>query len=333
MKIDNVVRIVDGVLQTTPSIDAFENIVFESERIARGDLFIDTAHSKEAIHQAIAKGAYAIVSTHDFEGLDEEIAWIRVTCMELCLIKLLRYRITQKSLRVISATPLHAAFLNLIHTPSHIVFAKGNLFEVAKVILKLKKEMCVCVSDASLCSQIAPSALWVNRALHVKPFSHKGLFLSSFWWKEQYYHDAKIPSLFYPEWEDVLVFCEEHGIAYSLENLSFTEHFYPQFVTPSLRKKEFGGGEHVLIFEPSLELFQREIDYLQSLTPAQPCLICVPTEQASSLDTTLTCVCYDSPHDISILASHTFCYALILGERVCFESLLTQPFSVQPSLF
>ncbi len=333
MKIDNLIRIVDGVLQTTPSIDAFETIVFDCERISRGDLFIDTTHSKQAIHTAIRKGAYAILSTHTFEGDDDEIAWIYVSCLEQSLIKLLRYRVAQNSLQVIHASSLHAAFLHLLHTPSTITFAKGNLFDVAKVILKLAKEMPVCLEDNTLCAHIAPSAQSIEKGLHVNVL-HKGLFLSSFWWKERYYPDVKIPMLFWSEFTDVLHFCEIHSIAYSLENISFTEHFYPQFITPSLRKKEFGSSDQVLIFEPSIELLAREINHMLSTLPQEHWCVCLPKHLPTPKHLPFCTIhTYEIPEALSLLSSFAFRYALILGERSTFEALLTQPFISQPSLF
>jgi len=333
MKIENLIRIVDGVLHTTPSIDAYENVVFDCERVLRGDLFIDTTHSMDAIQSAIAKGAYAILCEHPFEGNDTEIAWVHVTSVEQSVIKLLRYRVAQSGVQVIQASRIHAAFLQLIHTSSSITFAKGSLYDVAKVILKLSDGMAVCLEDASLCKHIAPSHSSIEKGLH-GDVSHKGLFLSSFWWKERYYSDAKLPMLFWPEWADVLHFCETKSIAYSLEALVFTEHFYPQFVTPSLRKREFGSSDHVLIFEPCMELFEREIESLQSVLPSQEWCVCLPKNAPATNAMALpNCLTYTSVEELRLLSSKSFRYALILGERSAFDALLSEPFISQPTLF
>ncbi len=333
MKIDNLVRIVDGVLQTTPSIDAYENVVFDCDRILRGDLFIDVTHSMDAIGTAIANGAYAILCEHSFEGNDSEIAWIYVTSVEHSLIKLLRYRVAQNGIEVIQASALHAAFLQRLHTPSSIFFPKGDLYDVAKVLLKLSDGMAVCLEDASLCKHIAPTHSTIEKGLHGN-VSHKGLFLSSFWWKERYYSDIKLPILFWSECADVLHFCEMQSIPYSLETLVFTEHFYPQFVTPSLRKKEFGSSDHVLIFEPCMELLEREIESLQSMLPSQEWCVCLPENAPLTNAMALpNCLTYTSVEELRLLFSQSFRYALILGERSAFEALLSEPFISQPTLF
>jgi ferrochelatase len=333
MKIDNLVRIVDGVLQTTPSIDAFETIAFDCERVGRGDLFIDTTHSMDAIHTAIAKGAYAILSEHPFWGDDKEIAWMHVSSLEQSVIKLLRYRVAQNTLHVIHASPIHRAFLQLIHTPSSIIFAQGTLFDVAKVILKLNHTTAVCLEDASLCVRIAPSHTTIEKSVSINA-SHKGLFLSSFWWKERYYNDVKLPMLFWSHFTDVLHLCEMQSIPYSLETLSFTEHFYPQFVTPSLRKKEFGSSDHVLIFEPCIELLEQEISTLQTVFPSQDWCVFLPKNVPfTKAIAPQNLFIYTSVEALRLLSSQSFRYALILGERSTFESLLSEPFISQPTLF
>jgi ferrochelatase len=204
---------------------------------------------------------------------------------------------------------------------------------VAKVILKLSDGMAVCLEDDSLCKHIAPSHSTIEKSLHLN-VSHKGLFLSSFWWKERYYSDVKLPMLFWSEWADVLHFCEREAISYGLEALVFTEHFYPQFVTPSLRKKEFGSSDHVLIFEPCMELFEREIESLQSVLPSQEWCMCLPKNapvtQAMALP---NCLIYTCVEELRLLSSKSFRYALILGERSAFEALLSEPFISQPTLF
>ena len=97
MKIDNLVRIIDGNLHTHPSIDAFERIVFDASRILRGDLYIDVDENAEHTKLASEKGAYAIISTRPFDGDDSELAWICVPSIEQALIKFLRYQVAQKS--------------------------------------------------------------------------------------------------------------------------------------------------------------------------------------------------------------------------------------------
>lgn len=333
MRIDNCVRIMDGVLCTTPSIDAYERVIFESQKVIRGDLFFDLRDSKENTKEAIRNGAYAVVSTRAFKDEDEEIAWIQVEKIEQSLIKLLRYTITHKNLQFINASPLQSDLLEMLHFPKTIKFLKGSLEESSLAIFKAKEKDTFCLSDTILIKDIAPNALSIKKLLHVNTFSLKGLFLTSFLRQEAYHAEQKIPSLFLLALNEVFDFCEQHSLAYDIHALTFTEHFYPQFVTPSLRKKEFGGADKVLIFESSPLLLMDEIAYMQAHVSSTSWLLCLPENEKNTFTCKAQIHTYCAPADLAVLRESTFQYALILGNREAFEPLLTQTFTSQPSLF
>lgn len=333
MKIDNCIRIIDGVLQTTPSIDAFERIVFESHRVLRGDCFIDISNTSHATQEAIEKGAYAIISMRDSLGLDEEIAWIAVASIEQTLIKLLRYHMSEKSLRCFIASPIQASFLELVQSSRAIKILKGSLLESAVEIFKAKEDEAFCLSDEKLALLIAPSAKTINTDYPITSLVSKGLFLSSFTYKDRYWHEQKISALFVPEFLSVLRFCDEHSLPWHCDTIPLGEHFYPQFITPRLRKKEFGGSDKVLIFEPNSLVLMQEIAYMQSQIDAQSLLVCLPKGYDFGFTCKAKILFYTHASDIHILKEHTFCYALILGEKEAFEPLMNQAFTTQPTLF
>ncbi|WP_041957019.1 hypothetical protein [Sulfurospirillum arsenophilum] len=334
MKIDNFVRIIDGKLRTTPPIDAFASIHLEASRISHGDLFIDTTASRELIHQALEKGAYAIVTTLSFANEDDECAWIEVTSIEQTLIKLLRYTITQKSLTIVLLSPIQEALLEMIQTPKNIKRLRGNLFAIAKTVLNAKEEERFCLSDHSLAHQIAPVAHKVETSLHVKPtIIAKGLFLSSFWHQDRYFSEQKIPSLFVEELLCLLEFCDTHSIAYSLENLGFCEHFYPQFITHALCKKEFGSSDKALIFEPHASLLPALLAYMQTHIERSHIILALPKNFHRDIPYDGEILLFDTVDELSRLAQKSFQYALILGDKEAYESLFIKTFTTQPSLF
>lgn len=332
MKIDNLVRIIDGNLQTHPSIDAFERIIFDANRILRGDLFIDVDENADNAKLASEKGAYAIISTRPFDGDDSELAWICVTSIEQALIKLLRYQVAEKSLECLLLTPIQATFLEMTQSPKTIKIVQGSLLNIVQHLLRMEEGEKIGIIDPLLCHSIAPTAHKIKNYSQTSWLA-KGLFLSSFWHKERYWNDQKIPSLFKDDFLSLLHFCDTNGIAYTLENLFFGEHFYPQFVTPSLRKKEFGSSDKVLIFEPSSTLLAREIDYLEKQCEEHQWILCLP----KSMENLFTCkariIGYEKSMDLDMLKEEAFLYALILGHKEDFEPLLTQSFMIQPSLF
>lgn len=322
MKIDNFVRIIDGALQTTPSIDAFEQIIFQSSKVSRGDLFIDIHTSHEAISEAIEKGAYTILSKLDFKNTDEEIAWIKVESISQSLIKLLRYLTTQKSLLIIIANPIQASFLKRVKVlPNDVVY-------IAQEVCKAKEDEILCLNDASLATLICPTAYTITNPLHVK-ITPKGFFLSSFSYEEDFFQEVKIPSLFVPDFLGALAFCKTHQIPYAIDSLNFIEHFYPQFITNNIRKKEFGMSEQVLIFEEDITLLEREIAYLKN----QNLLLCLPKRNENAPFPNTQTFYYESSEDFEKLIQMDFRYALVLGKKEEFEAFLTRDLSTQLTLF
>lgn len=333
MKIDNLVRIVDGKLLTLPSIDSFESFIFEPSKINRGDLFIDNNSLLFEVEIAVQKGAYAILTTLDFNTLDTEIAWIKVDNLERALIKILRYIAIEKSLKIAIATTLQAKFLSTIQSPKKIKILKENLVSTAKDILKAQYDERLCMLDETQALLISPTASRIRIPLHVKQINQKGLFLSSFLHHEQYFQDVKVSSLFIKELIAVLLFLDEAHMTYSLDSLMPIEHFFPLFITNNIRKKEFGMSDKVLIFEEMQELLQIEIDYLRSNVHAEDLLLCLPKTMHCTLAYDSTIFYYDAYDDFEQLVNINFRYALVFGKKEEFEPFLTREFSTQPTLF
>ncbi|WP_333803553.1 hypothetical protein [Sulfurospirillum sp.] len=334
MKIDNFVRIIDGKLRTTPPIDAFATICLDVSRVSHGDLFIDTTASRDFIHQALEKGAYAIVTTLSFANEDDECAWIEVSSIEQILIKLLRYTITQKSLDITLLSPVQEALLEMIQTPKNIKRLRGDLYAFARTLLGAKEEERFCLSDTILAAQIAPAANTVPLSLQVKPvIIAKGLFISSFCHHERYFAEQKIPSLFVEELLCLLEFCDAKGIMYSLEHLGFCEHFYPQFITHALCKKEFGSSDKALIFEPLASLLPAMLTSMQACIERAHILLCLPRSFQHTIPYDGEILRFDRIEELAVLSQKSFQYALILGDKEAFEPLFIKTFTTQLSLF
>ena len=90
MKIEDILNLTEGTLSNTPKVQAIESATVYVSKVDQGDLFFSS--NQEEIDQAIQNGAYAIV--YDDENItcnDEEIAWIKVTSIQLAAFKLIRY--------------------------------------------------------------------------------------------------------------------------------------------------------------------------------------------------------------------------------------------------
>lgn len=332
MRIDNLVRIVEGELQSSPLIDAFEAIHFECQKINRGDLFIAYEASEEAVLTAIERGAYAILTTDNFSSNDTEIAWIKVPSITHAIIQILRFTCTQKSLNFILASTVQRAFLLTLQSEKKIKKLPTNFIELAKELIKAKPCSLFCLHDEVLAFQLSPSTQRIEKPCHINTLS-KGLFISTLSSETHFFHEMKVPSLFASDFLGVIAYLETQQIAYSLDSFSSIAHFYPQFITSQLRKKEFGMGEKVLIFETDSTLMELEIDYLSQRTKSDETLICIPRESTLTCAYSFKTVHFSSAFELEALCNTPFKYALILGDRELFDDFLTRDFSTQPSLF
>lgn len=336
MKIKNFVRIVDGRLRTEPPVDAFASIQFELSRLMSGDLFIDTQASRQTLHAAIDKGAYAVLSTLSYVDEDTECAWIEVDSIETTLVRLLRYLINEKHLRLFLFSPIQASLFEYLHTPKQLKRLKGDLLFIARTILQAKEDDAFYMSDDGLAFKIAPDILRIQTALSpFVPVNAKGIFLSSFHYRERYLHEQKLPAHYVEECLSLLSFCDEHSLAYAVEQLTFCEHFYPQFVTPSLAKKEFGMSDRALIFEPDVSLVPKHLAYLAHCVDPSTTVLCLPEISDFTLPTdmfrTLRFKTYAKLKET--LACMRFSYALISGDKESFEPFYTTAMTRQPTLF
>lgn len=332
MRIDNLVRIVEGKLQNSPVIDAIEAIHFDSLKINRGDLFIAYEASQEAIFMAIERGAYAVITTDAFSGNDTEIAWVKVDSITQAIIKLLRFLCTQKALNFVLASPIQSAFLLALQSEKKIKNLPFSLIELAKELIKAKPQSLFCLEDETLAYQLSPTTQRIEKAHHVNSVA-KGLFITTFSNDRHFFHDLKIPSLFAADFLSVIEYFDAQNLSYSIDSFSPIAHFYPQFITAQLRKKEFGMGEKVLIFERDITLFEKEITYLMEQAKKDETVVCIPSTKTLPFNCPLKIIPFASNHDIEILYDTAFRYALILGEKELFDVFLSRSFSTQPSLF
>ena len=95
MKIEDILNLTEGTLSNTPKVQAIESATVFPSKVDHGDLFFSS--NQEEIDKAIENGAYAIV--YDDENIvrhDEEIAWIKVSNIQLAAFKLIRYVVIKK---------------------------------------------------------------------------------------------------------------------------------------------------------------------------------------------------------------------------------------------
>jgi ferrochelatase len=135
MKIEDILNLTEGSLETAPEIHAIEGATAYPSKVDHGDLFFSS--NPEDIATAIANGAFAIV--YDDESLeitDTEIAWIKVASLKESAFRLLRYILLSKEADFHLLDPHEMSFLRMILThKTNITFLPNEWSKAFEQIL------------------------------------------------------------------------------------------------------------------------------------------------------------------------------------------------------
>ena len=97
MRIEDVIRITDGLLQNFPSVEMCESIKIDPLKVKRGDLYLDIKCSTQNQKKALDNGAFAIISEKVSEVFDNEIAWIEVDSLRLACVNYVDMNLAEKT--------------------------------------------------------------------------------------------------------------------------------------------------------------------------------------------------------------------------------------------
>jgi len=125
MKIEDILNLTEGVLINNPKVQAIKSATVFYSKVDHGDLFFSS--NQEEIDQAIKNGAYAIV--YDDENIirkDDEIAWIKVSDIQLAAFKLIRYVVIKKEASFFLLLEHELTFLKMILTHKTNISFIGN---------------------------------------------------------------------------------------------------------------------------------------------------------------------------------------------------------------
>ena len=118
MQISSILDIIDGSLINSPSISFIYSIKTNVSKVKEGDLFL--ARNLDEIQQAIKNGAFAIIVDTNTAIIDNEIAWIKVQDMDLCIIKLLRFKLAVKNLEAYHCDHVQGYYFSRPIDESHL---------------------------------------------------------------------------------------------------------------------------------------------------------------------------------------------------------------------
>jgi len=260
MKIEDILNLTEGTLSNTPEVQAIESATVYVSKVEHGDLFFSS--NQEEINQAIANGAYAIV--YDDENIvrnDEEIAWIKVSSIQLAAFKLIRYVIIKKEAQFFLLSSHELTFLKLIlKHKGNVAFVANDWRKAFEQILNSDSTLFV-GTDKELMELIKPDVEKLEREVD-------GYLVSDTLFRTTY----KVDGFLYQEKELIpfhleyllraVHFCNTNNLPYTMDRIKYTKHFLPVFIDTKLRSTQASKSDKVTIFTDSISDITKAREYV-----------------------------------------------------------------------
>jgi len=261
MKIEDIVNLTEGTLTNTPKVQAVEAATVYYSKVEHGDLFFSS--NQEEIDQAIANGAYAIVYSDDsIIKNDEEIAWIKVSNLQLAAFKLIRYVIIKKEAKFFLLSEHEQTFLKMILVhKSNLTFISNDWRKAFEQILNSEGTLFV-GTDKELLELIVPDVPKLSREVEGYPIFDT-LFRTTFKVGGYVYQEKELIPFHLEYLLRDIDFCETHGLAYSVERLKYTKHFTPVFIDGKLQSTQASKSDKVAIFTDNVSDITKAREYVK----------------------------------------------------------------------
>ncbi len=250
MKIEDILNLTEGTLTNTPKVQAIEAATVYPSKVDHGDLFFSS--NQEEIDKALQNGAYAIV--YDDENIvkkDDEIAWIKVSDIQLAAFKLIRYIIIKKEASFYLLSEHEMTFLKMILThKTNIAFIADDWRKAFEQILNSNDALFV-GTDKSLMELIKPDVPKLNREVDGYAVSDT-LFRTTFKVDGFVYQEKELIPFHLEYLLRVVDFCNKEDLPYDLDRIKYTKHFMPVFIDLKLKSTRPSNSDRVAIFTDNL---------------------------------------------------------------------------------
>ena len=260
MKIEDILNLTEGTLSNTPKVQAIESATVYYSKVEHGDLFFSS--NQEEIDKAIENGAYAIV--YDDENIvrkDEEIAWIKVSDIQLAAFKLIRYVIIKKEAQFFLLSEHELTFLKMILLhKNNISFVSNDWRKAFEQILNSDGSLFV-GTDKELMKLIKPDVAKLEREVEGYPVSDT-LFRTTFKVGGFVYQEKELIPFHLEYLLRAIDFCDKEGLPYSVDRIKYTKHFMPVFIDLKLKSTRPSNSDRVAIFTDSLSDIAKAREYV-----------------------------------------------------------------------
>jgi len=261
MKIEDILNLTEGKLTNTPKVQAIGAATVYYSKVEHGDLFFSS--NQEEIDKAIENGAYAIV--YDDEKLikkDDEIAWIKVSNIQLAAFKLIRYVVIRKEAKFYLLSEHEITFLKMvIQHKGNVSFIPNDWRKAFEQILNSDGTLFV-GTDKELMQLIKPDIEKINREVDGYLISDT-LFKSTFKVDGFVYQEKELIPFHLEYLLRAVDFCNLHDLPYTMDRIKYTKHFLPVFIDSKLRSTQASKSDKVVIFTDNLPDITKAREYVK----------------------------------------------------------------------
>jgi len=260
MKIEDILNLTEGVLSNSPKVHAIEAATVYHSKVDHGDLFFSS--NQEEIDRAIENGAYAIVyDDEDIIRRDDEIAWIKVSDIQLAAFKLIRYVIIKKEAQFFLLSEHELTFLKMILLhKNNISFISNDWRKAFEQILNSDGSLFI-GTDKELMKLIKPDVAKLEREVEGYPVSDT-LFRTTFKVGGFVYQEKELIPFHLEYLLRVIDFCDKEQLPYSVDRIKYTKHFLPVFIDLKLKSTRPSNSDRVAIFTDNLSDITKAREYV-----------------------------------------------------------------------
>ena len=325
MKIEDILNLTEGTLSNTPKVQAIESATVYPSKVDHGDLFFSS--NQEEIDKAIENGAYAIV--YDDESIvrkDDEIAWIKVSDIQLAAFKLIRYVIIKKDAKFFLLSNHEMTFLKMILThKGNISFIADDWRKAFEQILNSDDSLFV-GADKELMRLIKPDIKKLRTDVDGYPVSDT-LFKTTFKVGGFVYQEKELIPFHLEYLLRVIDFCESEELPYSVERIKYTKHFIPVFIDWQLKSTHAGKSDKVAIFTDNISDIVKAREYIKrSNTWVKGIVLTPPKTKVPGIDRPHW---FESEEEIrEILKNTLFNYAFIYNADKSILNTIKEEYSL-----
>jgi len=318
MKIEDILNLTEGTLQTSPEINAIESATTFPSKVEHGDLLF--SNSASDIATAISNGAYAIVYDDDsLEITDTELAWIKVISLKESAFRLLRYVLLSKEADFHLLDKHEMSFLKIILThKNNITFLHSEWNKAFEQILNGTGNLFVS-EDEELVRLVKPELGKLTKEANGYVIGGT-LFRTTFRIGEYVYQETKLIPFHMDYLLRVVAFSDFYELPYSIDKLQYTKHFMPVFIDNNLETASQRDSDKVLIFTDDIQNIVKARDYVRyQSTWVKSIVLTPPKTKVDNVDRPYWFT--NTPEAREILKSIHYNYAFVYSlDREVFKS-------------